>query len=359
MLLLPFFPTFAGPPLRPVIGGFRRPWTSCFRCPPEEHLTTSSLSLHFPSPTAGAHARRRSSPPSYPAHRASLSHFSATRYDFADPRPRRIFEFARIAVELSCLYGLPTSSARFRPWEALRPWRALIAESGSRTSQIFLEEKKSAEEYEEREKEVVVVEKAVRFSDGEAAKTTGKKTRSALRMDRKEKKFELCRISALVSENQLKVKRMPPMLLAHLSLLKVGGRMVYSTCFMNPIENEAVFAEAYGRLTAEKATRNPDRWPPDSHGTVVGKAVGGSSEKSLDGWWKVTSKVVGWSPEIYRSVAGSSPKCRQKRRLTATGAAGVVIKISLEVNVDVCWGSWWKFGGKTVQIAFGRVKSVV
>lgn len=58
-------------------------------------------------------------------------------------------------------------------------------------------EKNNAEEYEEREKEVVVVEKAVRFSDGEAAKMTGKKTRSALRMDRKEKKFELCR-SALV-----------------------------------------------------------------------------------------------------------------------------------------------------------------
>jgi len=28
-----------------------------------------------------------------------------------------------------------------------------------------------------------------------------------------------------------------------LSLLKVGGRMVYSTCSMNPIEDEAVVAE--------------------------------------------------------------------------------------------------------------------
>ncbi|EXB87095.1 hypothetical protein L484_010077 [Morus notabilis] len=56
-----------------------------------------------------------------------------------------------------------------------------IAESGTSASPIVLEEKKSAED-EEREKEMVVVEKVVRVSDGEAAKTTGKKKRSALRM---------------------------------------------------------------------------------------------------------------------------------------------------------------------------------
>lgn len=32
-------------------------------------------------------------------------------------------------------------------------------------------------------------------------------------------------------------------LVSGLSLLKVGGRMIYSTCSMNPIENEAVVAE--------------------------------------------------------------------------------------------------------------------
>ena len=32
-------------------------------------------------------------------------------------------------------------------------------------------------------------------------------------------------------------------MLLGVSLLKVGGRMIYSTCSMNPIKNEAIVAE--------------------------------------------------------------------------------------------------------------------
>ncbi len=35
---------------------------------------------------------------------------------------------------------------------------------------------------------------------------------------------------------------------AGVSLLKVGGRMVYSTCSMNPVENEALVAEVMCQL---------------------------------------------------------------------------------------------------------------
>jgi len=35
------------------------------------------------------------------------------------------------------------------------------------------------------------------------------------------------------------------------SLLKVGGRMIYSTCSMNPIENEAVVAEVISSESSE------------------------------------------------------------------------------------------------------------
>ena len=41
-------------------------------------------------------------------------------------------------------------------------------------------------------------------------------------------------------------------ILAGASLLKVGGRMVYSTCSMNPVENEAVVAEVMYKHSGPK-----------------------------------------------------------------------------------------------------------
>lgn len=41
-----------------------------------------------------------------------------------------------------------------------------------------------------------------------------------------------------------------------MSLLKVGGRMVYSTCSMNPIENEAVVAEVIFRKSSSLINYN-------------------------------------------------------------------------------------------------------
>lgn len=45
------------------------------------------------------------------------------------------------------------------------------------------------------------------------------------------------------------------LVIAGISLLKVGGRMVYSTCSMNPVENEAVVAEVICYLSETKISK--------------------------------------------------------------------------------------------------------
>lgn len=44
-------------------------------------------------------------------------------------------------------------------------------------------------------------------------------------------------------EKGAKIKILIMLVISGLSLLKVSGRMVYSTCSLNPVENEAVVAE--------------------------------------------------------------------------------------------------------------------
>lgn len=70
-----------------------------------------------------------------------------------------------------------------------------------------------------------------------------------------------------------------------LQMLKVGGRLVYSTCSMNPVENEAVVAAAFDRVGGLKKVAIVN---------VQDKLPGLKRRPGLKGGWRVMDKGETW-----------------------------------------------------------------
>ncbi|KAF8421464.1 S-adenosyl-L-methionine-dependent methyltransferase [Tirmania nivea] len=82
-----------------------------------------------------------------------------------------------------------------------------------------------------------------------------------------------------------------------LQMLKVGGRLVYSTCSMNPIENEAVLASAITRCGGNAKVRLLD---VSDHLPNLKRRPG------LKGGWKVMDKQGRWWDSYEEATAGPS-----------------------------------------------------
>ena len=80
-----------------------------------------------------------------------------------------------------------------------------------------------------------------------------------------------------------------------LQLLKVGGRLVYSTCSMNPIENEAVLASAVIRCGGNKKVKLID---------VSDQLPALKRRPGLRGDWKVMDKQGRWWHSYDEAISG-------------------------------------------------------
>ncbi|KAF8475642.1 S-adenosyl-L-methionine-dependent methyltransferase, partial [Kalaharituber pfeilii] len=82
-----------------------------------------------------------------------------------------------------------------------------------------------------------------------------------------------------------------------LQMLKVGGRLVYSTCSMNPIENEAVLASAITRCGGNAKVKLID---------VSDQLPELKRRPGLKGGWKVMDKQGRWWNSYEEATAGES-----------------------------------------------------